>query len=830
MSPRALILATTALTLLAPVAAWAQSQDPEVLPTITVEDDNRAARPLRLGDTIDTGTTSIDRDAVEVNTPGSGDVNQLLKAIPTAQFALNERSAAREDLQDIRPENISISGGRIYDNLFVIDGIGVNSLLDTTNDNPFDFNETAGGQAQTVWVDYELVGALTVRDSNVSARYGSFTGGVVEIETRDPRRAFGMSAHVSGTNTDLTSFQLSDGSAAALGANRPPEPEYDKLRWGLSVDMPLGPVGLLAAYNRSESEVVYQRGANYGSTLFGQRSVSDNYLLKAATELPQGVDLTAQVTYSPYESEAANANGFNNQIVSNGGGLVSSLGLSGTRGDGEWSLKASFSRSNTDRDAPDNNYSRPSAAPSVNFCASTNCTEGGFGSIRQRQETISFSGDYQLPLAVGELAMGFDLQWTDAQKARLRDNYAYQQGSQTGNPSVSPLTLCEGGDDDTCVTGEYALMQRQIYRAYDAQVDITSMGQWIEWRGAVRGFEVRGGLRWDYESFLDNHNFSPRLSVARELPFGVTATLGLNRYYGRSFLGYAIRERYPDNFTERRNARLIGGRRVFGPNDWFLSNTSRSTRYSDADLNTPYSDEVTLALTGGLFGGEYRVKGVLREGRDEFSRSTSERLTYNPVTGGTSTFTSYTVTNEGETSYRGVSLEYLRDFGPHSAFVSTSFSETKTNAENYFETSDDDLFGSTFVVYEGQVVSLLDVLAENQRLDFASPFILNAGVNSSWLDGRLRTSLSARFRDGFDQIEDTGVNEVVGGQRYDVYGIVEFDPSVTANLNVQFDVGPATLDVRVDNVFDTIPNNNSTAVSQPYQLGRTAWLGLKVRY
>lgn len=834
MSRTYLLLATTMFTVCAAGGAYAQDPVAERLSTVTVDDERPAARRYRFGDPVDSGTSVIDEAAIAADTPGSGDVNQLLKALPTAQFSLDERSATREDLQDIRPEQISISGGRPYDNLFLIDGIGVNSQLDTSDTTPFDFNEVAGATPQTIWLDSGLIGAISVRDSNVSARFGGFTGGVVEVETRDPSRGFGMTATYSATSTDLTSFKLSDASSDRLAGDLPPEPDYDKQRWGLSLDLPISDrLRLLAGYNHSSSEVVYQRSANYGGGLFGQSSTSENYLLKANANLPAGVTLDAQVAYSPYESEASNANGINNLIVSNGGGLVGSVRLEGDIGGGEWSLKAGYASSRTDRDSPENNFSRPSAAPSVNYCSSTNCTEGGFGSIRQRQDSFTLSGDYEAPLWNGDMSFGFDFQRVEAQKRRLQTNRAYQTSS-VATGSLGPNVVCESASDPACVTGEYALTRYQEYRAYDARADVADIGLWGEYRLLAGGFDVRAGLRFGYESFLGHSTWSPRISVAHDLPFGMTGTVGLNRYYGRSFLGYAIREQYPDNYTYQRTARVSGAQRIFSEN-WTLSSTSRGTRYSDADLKTPYSDELTLALSGQLFGGEWRARGILREGRDEFARSSSERLVYNPETGGTSTFTSYTVTNEGETAYQGLSLEYLRDFGRHTLSLSTNLSKTTTNAENYFETSDDDLFDSEQVFYQGQVISLLDILRENQRLDFASPFIVNASLSSSWWGGRLQTTLNGRFRDGFEQIGDTGTTQLVEGVRYDVWDVLEYDPSVTFNLNASLDIaraglGSATLDLRVDNVFDTIPNNNSVSVAQPYQLGRVMWVGLKVRY
>lgn len=834
---RAFLLLSTSLVAFSWSSAVSAQQAPGVterLTTVTVEGEARAVKPYRFADPLDSGTSTFDPEAVEANTPGSGDVNQLLKALPTAQFSLTERLATREDLQDIRPEQTSISGGRPYDNLFTIDGVAANSLLDTTNDNPFDFNEVSGGSPQTVWLDSSLVGSLIVRDSNVSAEFGGFTGGVVEIKTREPRRAFGMTATGSVTDTAMTSFKLSDGSRDRLAGDLPPEPEYEKVRWGASVDLPVTDwLSVLIGYNRSTSSVVYQKAATYGGGLFGLDSRSDNYLVKAQGDLPAGMKLGGQISFSPYESQSANANGINNLIVSKGGGLASSLDLSGSRGAADWSLHANYSASNTDRDSPENNFSRPSAAASVDYCAATNCTEGGFGSIRQRQNTLALKGDWSQPLRGGDVRLGFDLSRVEAQKQRLQTNRAYQTAT-VATGSLGPNVVCASATDPSCVTGDYALTRYQEYRAYDARVDLSSVTLWAEQTMLLRGFDVRLGLRYDHESFLDNHTLSPRLSISHGLPWGFTGILGVNRYYGRSFLGYAIREQYPDGYTYGRTAQVSGAKRIWSEN-WTLSSTSRATRYSGGDLNTPYSDELTLALSGRVLGGELRLRGVLREGRDEFARSASQRLSYDPVTGGTSLYTSYTVTNSGETDYQGGSLEYVRDFGRHTLSLSTNLSKTRSNAENYLETADDDLFGQTMVVYEGQVVSLLDVLDENQRLDFAAPFIANSSLNSVWWNDRIKTSVNARFRTGFEQIDETGETALIDGVRYDVYGVVEYDASITLNANASIDVfsgktGSATLDVRVDNLLDAVPNNNSVSISQPYQLGRVVWVGLKYRY
>ena len=137
--------------------------------------------------------------------------------------------------------------------------------------------------------------------------------------------------------------------------------------------------------------------------------------------------------------------------------------------------------------------------------------------------------------------------------------------------------------------------------------------------------------------------------------------------------------------------------------------------------------------------------------------------------------------------------------------------------------------------FQDQLCLLLASLHENQRLDYGSPLIVNADWGAVWWDGRIKTNVNARYRGEFEIIDDTGANISVGGTTYDVYEKVKYDPSVDFNLNATADIvrgkwGTVTLDARVDNLLDSIPYKQSVATSQPYQLGRTVWLGMKYRF
>lgn len=95
--------------------------------------------------------------------------------------------------------------------------------------------------------------------------------------------------------------------------------------------------------------------------------------------------------------------------------------------------------------------------------------------------------------------------------------------------------------------------------------------------------------------------------------------------------------------------------------------------------------------------------------------------------------------------------------------------------------------------------------------------------------------MNARWRDSFERVDDTNVNITVEGVRYDVFDKVAFEASVDVNLSANIDLvrtryGAASLDMRVNNLFNTVLDQGYSATSQPYQLGRNVWLSLKYRY
>ena len=811
---------------------------PGQTPTVVIETGRAPGAPAYTSsDPIDSGTSTLGEESITARAPGSGDINAILRILPTVQFSSSRGRATRTDLQDLRPETISISGGSVNENLFVLDGVNVNSYMyDADPASPAAFDEVAGASAQTHWVDASLVGEIIVRDSNVSAEYGQFTGGVVEITTRSPRPVYGFETYYGVTDESMASYRISDRSRASLGtATLPDSPTFRKERYGFSADLPVSDrLRLLTGYNRSTAIVTNYPIASYANVgSWGQRSSSENFLLKAEYDLADDLKVTGQINYSPYESEFRGTNSVDNLIVSNGGGLTVRAGLDGNRGDATWNLDLSYAGTNNDREAPWGTYAISTSAPRMTSCSlGTSCTIGAGGDLTQEQKQFTLKGLWEQPAGNGDLRLGFDISRVEARRIRERDLVSHLTSD------ISPATVCLKDEGPSCVTGSYALTSQLRYAAFDARAEIDAYSLWGEYRFDLSGFDVRAGLRYDYESFLENHNISPRLSVSRDLPWaGMNLTAGANRYYGRSFVGYALREGAGVTRRYTRSPIISNGQRQWTDN-WVQTLHLDSNRYSGQGLDTPYSDELTLALRGPIawLGGQYSVRGILRESRDQFSRSARGTETFVNELGATATRSLYVTTNDGERSYRGLSLEYTRPIGPdHSLTFSTNLSHTDATNLSYFDMADETELSGVLVYYKGELTDLLQALTDNQLKDFASPLILNGDWNAKWWRGRIRTNLNVRYREGFTRVDDTGVNIRINNVSYDVYDKVDFPASTDVNLSLTADIartnwGDVLLDVRVNNLFDTVLNDDYLSTSQPYQLGRNAWVSLKFRY
>lgn len=803
------------------------TQEAVQLEAIEIEDTRVPAAFRGLVADQQSGLSVVDKTSATALDSGSGDALDVLRLLPNVHFDVNQLSVRAEDLQDLRPSDISISGGQVYDNSIRIDGVAVDNVMDVTQDNPYHFLEVAGAAAQTVFLDPSLIERLEVRDSDIPARYGEFSGGVVDAKLRDPADSLGASLGFGFENDNLTEYEVDDAELAAAD----PPPVFTKWRLHGTLDVPLHDrAGLLFGFGRSQSEVDYALSEGYGGQFRGHRSTSDNFLVKGLYDFGNGTELRSSLVYSPYVSEAAHPNGIDNLIESNGGGLTFKTELGGAAGELNWLLRGSYVDADMSRNAQPYSFSWSSAAPSIDFCSNRNCTKGGSGDIEQYQRDYTLEAQARHPVFGGELEFGVEFGRVRAFKSRQEEGRAYMRGTYNAD------TVCADPDDPACIDGEIALSRYSAFLPFTADVEVDQGSIWAEQSRSLGDVDLRLGLRMSWDDYLEHTNLAPRLLGAWNIRSDIQLSAGLSRYYTRNFVGYAIRSQYPDFYRFDRTGSRDGSSLVFDTADWSLSRTSVLTGYRDAGLDTPYSDETTLALSFPVLSpleGVARLKVVEREHRDQIVRLPIEQITEVDDTGEDYTRRVYFPSNHGATDYLGLSAQWVGRWRNTALTMSVAWSETVNNADDlgtYFDGYDAEDLATDFVLYQGRIVSVAELQDDAYRENFATPMKVDVSATSAWFDNALVTALWFHWKDEYETIGDTGVNEVVDGTRYDVYDTILRDASLRVDANLtyalpEFAVGRLAFEVRVSNLLSELPHTD-IASSRPYQRGRSIRLGM----
>ena len=247
---RAVLMGTSALLFAALPQGALRAEEAMLLEPITVEQNQEGTRALETSDE-GAGSTYIDAEGVQIRSDGSGDANTALTTLPHVQAsrtALNDGGTNTDDVLDLKPLELSISGASVTENTILLNGVNIDSI--TGNSNPTTSTELNrqdgtpniygfyGLHSQTQFIPTAFVESVEALDSNVSARYGGFQGGVIKYQLKEPSllRPEGSFTLNYGTH-DWTSYLL--GTDDGLNPYDQPKPEWTKLEYAFDYNQPL---------------------------------------------------------------------------------------------------------------------------------------------------------------------------------------------------------------------------------------------------------------------------------------------------------------------------------------------------------------------------------------------------------------------------------------------------------------------------------------------------------------------------------------------------------------------------------------------------------------
>lgn len=793
----------------------AQAEIP-TLPTLTVigELENPAGGP-----------SSLDGELLRKLPQGNGTLTELLQVFPDVQ--LSDRVNSSKSGGEILQPGVSISGGKLYQNNFLIDGIGNNSLLDPAGASRDEVNDTLGHPFERS-LRSNLVERVEVYDSNVPARFGGFTGGVIDARIRQPGPVLAGELAYRTTRSNWTRLHVSDSDRAALdsGGRTDLQNNFRKESLAATLDLPLTPtLGLLLSAGELSSDIPL---GHLGGTSNQHRRQQDG-LAKLAWDPTPADHLELSLSSTPYRSTRFLRNVHNSQFHQRLDGAALQGAWSHFSALGEARLAAAYRDSRQRRDAPQHlrAWAVTDRKDWGRLVDSAVSAEGGFGDLEKTQQSGDLKASFAWePLTLGRgshsLSAGLEVSRTSASFERLQTSYAYQGARQT------PDILC-GDNSFDCVENEQFFTERLVYLAGKSQAELNQGALFVEDLARFGRWELRPGLRLEHNDLMTQTNLAPRLAASYDLFGNRTSVLiaGLNRYYDNTLLTAKLREAKQPFRSESRAA--FRNR----PLDWEPNAVQGTTLTRFSELETPYSDELTLGLDQSLYGGRLSLKYVLREGHDELATS------FGPLQA--DGLRRFTFNNLGRSQHQAYRLTWERSWSQHLLSLNATYQETRSNHEDYDdELGQDNTSGQIW--YQGRLIALSDLPGR----DHNRPWRLNLTYTATLPRGFAFTNIT-RFRSGYRSIENTGRTEAVPGSEArpdpftgepifevrDVYEEVRYGEVVTIDWKLSWTTPPwqgqrVELSLEALNLFNA--RSRTAGSSEAYELGRQFWAGAQYSF
>lgn len=790
------------------------------------------------------GTQIITADQIKKMPTRNGSVTELLKNNPNVQFsntADNSNTAG-----EIQPENVSFHGEKFYQNNYMIDGLSNNNTINPGANNGELSNDPDGysptdlpaGGAQSFWVNSELISSIEVFDSNISAKYGDFTGGVVDAKLKDPdlQKASGRVSYRT-TNDSLTKYHvdeaISDDFNQATSLTY--QPKFTKNFYSATINQPItDKAGLIFSYNRQESTIPYYH--SFMKEWSDQKRLSETFLLKGNYLADNGDTFRATAMYSPHESTYLKKDVKNGDFTNEGGGyrfnlewehladwgkLTSLIGYQHeqNRIEHESDYYASWRSRYNGTDSSDIDWYSTGTETSAN----RNGYFGGYGEFETEKNTYTAKQAFEFnPFNLGginhQIDMGWQLDIYDASYERFRNVYLGR-----GTSTWSSATVCQAGDH-LCIGGEQYFKNRTLYPARSVEGSYNNYATYFQDSLSFGRLEVTPGFRVSYDSYLENVNISPRLAMSLDA-FGDRKTrifAGANRYHAQNMLAYKLRSGISQYYVETRTD---------ASSPWTIGDLTTATYdYDISKLKTPYSDELNFGLSQRIFDTVWTLKYVNRNGEKQFGRTSITDENGKKY---------YTLTNDATTKGETVSLKvepispYKFKYADLTWSFGANYSNNKSSSQAYYDQSNSD---ENMVVFDGKLMERGDMDA----LDYNTPWTAFFNVDTYLPKLNLNWSQRLGYTSGYTGYSTTtylcSMSDPICGS-YEgsatLYTAVDYDDYVSYDwrfLYTQPMFKDQNLEISLDvlNVFNTQIETNkgfSTNSVTSYKTGRQIWLG-----
>lgn len=794
---------------------------------------------------------TIDRQLIESMPSGNGDITSMLKLNPHVQFDNQQLSSKTPG--EINPANISINGAPFYQNAFLVDGFNMNNDLDPGR-SQHHLLDSVPGQSQGLALDIDLLDEIVVHDSNVSAAYGDFNGGVVEAKTRKPKRG-GLHGKTSAqvTMDAWTQYHIhnkQEDSFANSGSDSM-QPKFTKVTLRNTLEGYItDDFGVIANFSRKLSSIPLSFYSDNNVEAMGyqekkQHRRIDNYFIKSMWQASDRLSIDTSVTHAPSENSYFRANANNSGYDVKSGGTQLGLTL---RWDGDWAQYEQglmWGRLEQSRrsDMDDWFTWQKSTAKTwgIGNKASSMSLEGGYGNIDQLQKGWQYTLDikahpFNFAGITHRIRTGLELSQQRYNYERLSESNTYVSAK-----SADTCTRNDGRTDLACSMGETVkgfpgqyLSRRTSFKQGDFTFNSRELGIYLEDEMSFGRFKVRPGVRLDNDDFMSTTTVSPRLSMQFDV-FDNNKTLvssGANRYYGRSIAAWGLED-------GRNRLRHTEGRTDINSPWLETKHAPNNSLYHKLDV--PYDDEFMLGFRQRVDWADIGVKFVHREGKDQIIEVTGNRLGLDPKDPTLSK--NYKVyDNAGSSRNQTLSLT-VQNNKPlhfagmqHNALAALDFRRSASSAPSYREEGLSDYnseryIDNPYIKYDGDVIRYRERPASN----YSRPWTLRANIISHFEPANLTVTNFLRLRDSYRQVVRTGRGVEYKNDIIEIWEEERFSKAFTWDMRLAWEKPfgkeqAVFTNLDITNVLNTRSVSNSNRGIETYEVGRQFWLEVGYKF
>ncbi|VTP76441.1 TonB-dependent receptor plug domain-containing protein [Haemophilus influenzae] len=538
-----------------------------ILPEIVVYGDNNKSL---------SSVKTLSSDEISKTPTSNGNITDYLRSNPHIRYENSDQNGFQRG--EIKPENISINGADPNQTAYFVDNVNINNDLAIDNSIFDGAMQVVPGisHTQAYFFDATMLSKVEVQDSNISASLGGFMGGAVIAKTKQYSGTDSIKLKYRTTNSSWAKMEAGDSVQKILKQVRPDDsgaaelqPKYNKQTFNILAEKRLNDnLGMVFGYSRRTSSIEQNRligfdeNANNKAQLDKQnhQRLSDNLLLNFNWTPQEKERIELGLRYSNYKELKYFRENIGNNVSDYHQALGTTLAWVHSFNSGVWTNTLAYDRFKDKRKSSSNNVETTSVLDE-NYDPLYNFEKGGYGNSRLTQDNLHFSTEYVMDpfyLASTEhsVSIGGIYQATKYQFYRPQDVHSKIISSTLKNGTMDNSPLSESTTSKGRVKTTY---QNIVAYAEDL----------IKWRK----FEFRPGIRIERDDYLKNNNIAPRF-VARYHPWDDTGfTLGLNRYYGRSFA----------------SLKLANGILK-------LNNDQTRQHQNFSSLKSPYADELSLSF------------------------------------------------------------------------------------------------------------------------------------------------------------------------------------------------------------------------------------------